>query len=213
MDIAIFLVQLGLVGAALWYSYETRELRKQNLKEIHVLMNQGRLALAPFLVPGAQKVSADKLVEMIQADEEADEEEKEKRIESARNEEVFFAVQIDNPTADKVGCHIEPYIYDPSTKSFLIPDHGKEWISPKETEFVQVTGPYVTKVQIEKAVRKTFGNVVEPLLEELDMPDDLGYIALFFQDVEGTLYLSKRTFRLKDGQILHHPTKLVCASI
>lgn len=214
MEYAMFVVNLGVVVAAIWYSIETRKLRLQNLTEIRLLSNQGRLTLAPFLVPGAQKLSKEQLEELIDADDDATDEEKSKRKAGARKTEVFFAVQVDNPTADKVGCHLEPYIYDPSTKSFLIPDHGKEWISPKETEMFQVTGPYVTRPRVEEEIKEHFGNVVVPLLAELETPEDHGYVALFFQDVEGTVYLSKRPFTIaKSGEVRHRPTRLSCAAI
>lgn len=211
MDVAMFAVQLGIVGAAIWYSVETRALRMQNLSEIRLLTKQGRLSLAPFLVPGAHKLTKEELEEMIDADERATAEEKQKRKMDARKEEVFFIVQVDNPS-DKVGSRLYPYIYDPLTKSFLTPDHGKEWIKPRDKESFQVTGPYFTREQVVEEIKARYGDTVSSLLTEFETPKDYGYLALFFQDIEGTIYLSKRPFVLQEGKVLHHrPARLLCS--
>ena len=66
MEIALFVVQLGVVVAAVWYTLETRKMRLQNLEEIRLLAKQGRLSLAPFLVPGTMKLSSADLIEKIE---------------------------------------------------------------------------------------------------------------------------------------------------
>ncbi|WP_123658817.1 hypothetical protein [Salinisphaera japonica] len=213
MEVISLVVQIALAGAALWYTLETRRLRIQNSEEIKVLLNQGRVALAPFLVPGVKRLNVQELHELISSDEDLDEAEKEKRKDFAANADVFFVVQVDNPTADKIGCQLQPYIYDPSTKSFLIPDHGKAWISPRESEHIQVTGPYVTLEKVQSSLSEHYGESAENLVKHLDAPDEAGYIALFFQDIEGTLYLSKREFALSDGETLHRTTRLVHADL
>ncbi|MEA3642606.1 MAG: hypothetical protein VBE63_22075 [Lamprobacter sp.] len=204
LDIAAVLVQFALVATAAWYSYETRQLRLQNLEEIRLLKKQGLNALAPYLLPGAQRVSVESLVEYIQADNDLNDDEKLKKIQAVKKEDVFIVVVVKNSTSDKIGCHLEPYIYDLRTKSFLTPDHGKETISPKSEEHFQVTGPYANRQQVEKKLVDAYGDRITSLFGELHTPDDEGYIALFFQDTEGNLYLSKRPFVEREGQIVHH---------
>jgi hypothetical protein len=214
MEMVSLTVQILLLLAALWYSYETRKLRIQNLQEVRLVANQGRLALAPYLIPGVRKVSVAELNSAIDADSELSDAEKEERKAEVAKEEVFFGVLVDNPTAEKVACHLEPYIYDPGTKSFLTPDHGIERISPKDKEAIQVTGPYVTKLKAIDEVVKSYGDGVRSLIELLDTPEDCGYVALFFQDIEGTVYLAKRQFILRNGSVSHNsPTKLFCSTV
>ena len=208
-DLTLLLVQSALVVAALWYSWETRRMRIQNLHEIHLLANQGRLALAPFLVPGASTKA--ELLKNIEASTEPDEATRLDHARQVNESDVRYIVRVDNPT-DKTGCHLQPYIFDPLTKSFLIPDHGKEWIRPRESESFQVSGPNCTRKKIEEDLESEYGNIAQNLFSELDMPEDSGYVVLFFRDIEGTLYASKRPFRIVEDATVHSASRLSCAS-
>lgn len=52
LEIIFTLVQLALVGAALWYTIETRKLRVLSESQMEMLRRQGRLFVAPLLVLG-----------------------------------------------------------------------------------------------------------------------------------------------------------------
>jgi len=205
----ILIVQVALLLAALWYSWETRKIRIQNLDEIRLIANQGRLALAPFLVPGATPKS--EIVNNIRKDTDKEEKARDEMIEGLESSDLRYFVKVDNPT-DKTGCHLSPYVFDPDSKSFLIPDHAKEWISPKDAETFQVSGPSFTKKKIEEHLIEQYGNVASSLFGHLETPEEEGYVVLFFRDIEGTLYVSKRSFTLKDGQSSHKASRLSCAS-
>lgn len=211
METILLIVQTGLVFAAMWYSWETRKIRIQNLDEIHILMRQTRLSLAPYLVPGAQKVEKEAVVSMIENSEDLDEEEKKRKIQAAEEEEVFYVVVVDNPTAEKVGCQLEAYIYDPNTKSFLFPDIGKQWISPGERELIQITGPYFTKEKLLLEIEENYDGINPSLLAHFDTPEDEGYVALLFRDIEGSVYLTKRAFSFVGGEMRTRPARLVAS--
>ncbi|MEZ5528426.1 MAG: hypothetical protein R3E57_00550 [Porticoccaceae bacterium] len=202
------IVQVALLAAALWYSWETRVIRLQNQKELNLLKKQGRLSLAPYLVPGCEKIDIEQLIELISSNEELDAEEKKEQIEAAKKEEVFFYIQVDNPTSDKVGCQLRPIIYDPSTKSFILSDSGHAWISPQAQGKFQATGPYYSKAQISEQLEGSYGDEIKALLNNLDITDNEGYVALFYRDIEGSLYLAKRAFKVHDGEYNFKATKL-----
>jgi hypothetical protein len=213
LELIAVLVQIAIATVAIWYAFETRQLRVQNQEEIKYLKKQNRYSMAPFLIPGASKLTIERVIEIIN-DSDDTPEDKERKIESARKEAVFFAVQIDNPTTDKLASRVEVFIYDPQTKSYLSGDLGKEWVSPKETEVIQVTGPYYTLPEIIKDIENSYGNVASVFKDNLKESDEaLGFVVAFFRDIEGTLYMAKREFRMTGFDISHKATKLFSSEL
>ena len=54
MEIIILLVQVILAITAIWYSYETRQVRRQNQQQLEFLIKQNNISISPFLIPTAK---------------------------------------------------------------------------------------------------------------------------------------------------------------
>ncbi len=138
----------------------------------------------------------------IHEDKELSDEQKQEKLEKIDSSSVKFVCAVDNPTC-KIGHHLNIWIFDSLTRSFLECDFGKEWIEEKGHELFQISEPYSNLDEVKKNIAKQYGSDVDfiyPLLEV----GAKSYIALVFRDIEGRLYMVKRGVIIdKDGDIGH----------
>ena len=202
MEILTLLVQLALAGAAIWYTIETRKLRLQSEQQMGLLKNQTRLSVAPFLVPGLIDVNLAVLRDNVQQRTDLSDEQKTEALANISRSYVKYVCTVNNPTT-KVPHHINLYIYDSSTKSFLSADYSKEWIAEKDNELFQVSEPCYSRDDVLKRIKDQYGNGLDFIDKHL-VVGDISYIALLFRDLEGRVYLTKRVFAIARGNSIHH---------
>jgi hypothetical protein len=135
------------------------------------------------------------------------EDKKKEMLEKIENADVKYMCVVHNPTT-KIGHHMNLWIYDSRTRSFLECDFGKEWIAEKDREIFQVSEPYLNLDEVRKSIGKQYGSDVDFVFPLLDVGEE-SYIALVFRDIEGRLYAVKRGFRLRDGGgVSHSPSSM-----
>lgn len=207
MDWIMIIVQLILAFTAIWYAFETRQLRLQNQGQLKLLKEQTRLSLVPYLVPGLMDVELNALKRMIKEDIELTEERKKEQLEKAEKADVIFMCKVENPTS-KTAHHIGLWVYDSRTRSFLECDFGKEWIAEKSNELFQISKPYLTPNEVRKSICKQYGSDIDFILPLIKFEDE-SYIITIFRDIERRLYAVKRPFNISnDGDIRHKPSAL-----
>ena len=197
MDWLMILVQLVLAGAAIWYTFETRRLRQENQEQLKLLKEQTRLSLAPFLVPGLIDVDLALAKQKVLDSKEIPEPKKREMLANIASASIKFMCAIDNPSS-KIGHHVNLWVYDSRTRSFLSGDFGKEWIAEKGRELIQVSAPYFNTAEVSQQIREQYGSDVDFIFPLLTT-EDVSYLVLLFRDIEGRLYAVKRGFQV-EGQ-------------
>ncbi len=206
-EVIVLLAQLALVAAALWYTIETRKLRIQSESQMDMLRRQGRLSVAPFLVPGLVDVDLARLRKKVEEDTELSAEERRDKLDKIDRAQVRFVCAVQNPTT-KLPHHCQLWVYDAKRRSFLLCDAGKEVIPEKETMLFQVSEPSFSLDECMKHLQTDFGTAADFAHVQLKVGTE-SYIALFFQDLEGRVYMIKRPFGIHDdGDVVHKPSVL-----
>lgn len=199
-------IQATLAGVALWYTIETRKLRKHSESQLALSAQQARLAIAPFLVPGLQASGPDAVAKKATETAKLTEEERAEFIKSVREGNLRFVASAYNPSS-KVASNVQIFIFDPNTKSFLEGDQGKAWVEEKGHEIFTISAPYFTHDQIKTKMIGHFGDYISHLLAKIDI-EEVGYMALVYQDIEQRVYLVKRHFILKGDEVSHKTPKI-----
>jgi|GEM_PF-6461552 len=203
MEVALFVIQGLLAGAAFWYSWETRKMRMQNELEVRILSKQSRLSLAPYLVPGVTGVPQEKIIDEIEKDDKIDDNERQQRINLARNTGTIKVVVVQNPTKEKVGCNLQPYLYNKESRNFSECIYGKAYITPGGSETFPVKNTFLSREEVFQRVRGFYGDNVKVLMKNVDISENAGYVVLFFQDIEGSVYMMRRDFEDENGEFTH----------
>lgn len=206
MEWIAIIVQLALASVAIWYTIETRKLRIQNEAQMKLLREQTRLSLTPYLVPGIADVDLALLRKNIAEDKSLTEDQRKEKLSKLDEAKIKFVCNVHNPTS-KTPHHVNVYIYDSRTRSFLEGDYGKEWIAEKGSELFQVSEPYLGRDEVVESIRKQYGDGTDFIFRQLSAGDQ-SYIAIIFRDLEGRLYMAKREFMISDGEAHHKPTAL-----
>lgn len=207
MEWLLIVVQLLLAGAAVWYAIETRRLRIQNSAQMDLLKNQTRLSVAPYLIPGLVDIDLAVWKQQIVDNDELSEEKKQEALTKIADADIKFVCAVNNPTS-KTPHHINIWIYDERTRSFLESDFGKEWIAEKDSELFQVSEPRFAKDEVEQRIQEQYGEASAFMFRHLEVGDN-SYVALVFRDMEGRIYLAKRYFVIsKNNKIHHKPTTM-----
>jgi hypothetical protein len=211
-EMLLGLIQATLAIAAVWYTVETRRLRKQNEAQMALLRTQMSLSIAPYLVPGILDVEMREVRSRIVSDTKLTQKERDEKLATLDAGEVKFLCGVKNPTT-KVPHHCELWVYDQRTKSYLLCDAGKEWIAEKEAETFMVSGPYFSYEDVIEQVLERYGDAGSWAHPHFAAGDD-SFIVLMYQDLEGRLYVSKRRFNIRsDGSVRHRPSALYLAPV
>lgn len=191
-------VQLVLAVAAIWYSLETRSVRKQNDKMVNLEREQLRLSIVPDLLLGIMEFSVEVkpiLIEEILTDETIDEQEKRRRLEMLEEADVKFVALTRNLTPTVAAHHVNAYVFDAEHRSFLVCDFGKEVVEGDTKEMFQISGPFMSLKEIQETMTFQYGSRCEFIFQQLQMEKD-SYVLVVFKDLGGRIYAVTRMFRI-----------------
>lgn len=215
-DLVLFaiVVQIVLAVAAFWYAWETRRMRLQNAEQMDLLRRQARLTVAPFLLVGMLPTDPRMLREHVEQEGSMDEEKRGAALkliealgEGIAKEKLRFIAAVHNPT-QKVALQANAYVYDHQHKSYLEGYVGKEVLAAASKETIPIGEPYYDRKGIIQAIQRDYGPDSSFALRWLE-PGDTSFLAFFFRDLEGRLYLIRREFGIDSaGQFIHKPSRM-----
>ncbi len=211
LNLGLVVVTLALVIVGYSYTRETRLMRMQNAGQMELLQHQMRVSVAPFLFGSIKVFDRDEEKAKITSDKNLEEKERDLKLENHEKAKTLkYVVAVNNPT-DKIAHHVNAYIYDTQTKSYLECDASLEWVEPQEKVALFIDEPYCEKRQLFDILTREYGDSATSLIRHLDH-GERSFIALVYRDVEARVYLVKREFQIdEDGDTQHKPGKLFFA--
>jgi hypothetical protein len=210
LTIAGLVVQALLAIFALWYTIETRQLRKHSVLQLAVLHRQHLLAVSPYLTVGLfgkKEIIRDletnpKEVLSIEDPEELKKQAKAEleKLKSAESE--FFLCSLSNPTS-KLALSVEAFVYNQKSKNFVESVNGASVIEEKGDANIHVAGDSLSQEEAIAKARQTYGDFTEIDKNLFNHSAD-SYVIVFFRDIENGVYAIKREFFLDDENVIQH---------
>jgi len=199
-------VQVVLAVAAIWYSLETRCVRKQNEGMLELLSEEARISVAPDLITGIRAYDEtweSELKSLIINDTSLTNRQREESLSGLETYKdiLIFVGKVAN-ISDNIAHNVNLYVYDVEHKSFLGSWSGKELMEGGAEEKFFVVKPYLFLEEIKDDLTSSYGGKCEFIFKQLAMGNQ-SYVLTVYTDVAGRVYASKRLFKIEEGEVYH----------
>lgn len=219
------LVNVVLALLVIWYTLETRWLRKQNQEQLELLKQQGIKSLAPFILPSIINYST-KLKQWVDASPIIDKEYLERELQREEFKQgVKYLGNAENLT-DNLALNVQLYVFEAESQTFLkglqdsafmrrdSPQPRKMFIDEWSKSLEFVTTPTETKVEIEdkpfsgdvlkRNLSERYAPHQEWLMNEIMRDVTSSFILAVYTDVEGNPYFVRRRFHVDEHDFIAH---------
>jgi len=203
------LLTFALVVVGLWYTWETRNLRKQAEAQLSEIRKQFQLSNVPSLFPSV--IHKDTVKELIMEEKIKQTTGKIRYSKEELAEVLKYYVVLEN-VADKIAYDVRLYVFDSDTKSYLKSAQSKAFIRAKDEESITLfeeKDNFIDEEQLTKEVTEVYGLNLFSIKKYIESKK-FSILLLFFKDIQGNAYLRTRTFvydeqnnRLQGRTILH----------
>lgn len=199
-------VQIFLAVFALWYTVETRSLRRHSMKQLAVLQRQHIVAVAPFLLIGL--LPKTELIEKLESAPEKVLDAPPDQIQDMANKEIqrlrthdgnLYFCNVSNPTS-KIALQVDAFVYDSTTKNFATSSSSIAVIAEKDdAQLIVGVGP-LSKQEVIEAASEEYPEISKRAGELLDY-QNRSYLLVLFRDIEQGAYAIKREYEVdEDGE-------------
>lgn len=192
IHICNLLVQFFILVAVVFYAVESRRLRIQTETQVSLLQRQDRTSGTPSLVAGLTEFDPAERKRWIDYDSNMPASERKIALERLAKKKPKFSVIVSN-YSNPIAQNLQAVLYDASTRSFLICDEGKEVLSAQSSDTFDFASPYKSASEAADWIVDRYGSAAA-YIRDLVTVQNLGYIAIIFQDAQGRTYFLQRSF-------------------
>ncbi|MDS4026801.1 MAG: hypothetical protein RKO25_07445 [Candidatus Contendobacter sp.] len=205
LEILGLIIQVLLAIFALWYTIETRNLRRHSMKQLAVLQRQHLVAVSPFLLVGLRpKAELVKELETepakvlnVSADQVEETAKRELSRLRAHDGNLYFC-NISNPTS-KIALQVDAFVYDSSTKNFTTSGSTIVVVAEKEDQQLVVGAGPLSQQEAIDAAQSEYPELGSKAAELLNY-NSRSYLLVLFRDIEQAGYAIKREFEMDSDQ-------------